>query len=81
MPTKKKYSLKVKVNNEEFTKRTDNIEEGIMALKPAFVHTEMYLTAKGGDMVSERKLNLVQARKLFSDSDYRQIFIHNLLLQ
>ena len=79
--TPKKYSLQMKVNNETHTKRTDDLEEGIVSLQPDVVHTEMYMTAKAGDMVAERKLTLVQARKLFNDKVFRQIFINNLLLQ
>lgn len=81
MNTKKKYSIKAKVNNEDVIKRTNDLEEGIMSLKPDFVHTEMYITASDSKMISARKLTLIQARKLFADSEYRQIFINNLLLQ
>lgn len=80
MNTKKKYAIKAKVNNETITKRTDDIEEGILAIKPDFVHTEMYITASDHKMISSRKLTLIQARKLFADSVYRRVFINNLLL-
>lgn len=79
--TKKKYSLQLKVNHETHKKQTDNLEEGIVWLKPDVVYTEMYLTAQAGEQVAERKLTLVQARKLFADKAFRQIFINNLLLQ
>lgn len=79
--TPKKYSLQMKVNNETHTKLTDDLEAGIVLLKPDVVYTEMYMTAKAGNMVAERKLSLVQARKLFTDPTFRQIFINNLLLQ
>jgi hypothetical protein len=73
-------SLMVKFNGFEEEKRTDNIDEAILSFKPEMLMTEMYITAKKGEMVSERKLTLVQGRKLFNNESFRQIFINNLLL-
>ncbi len=78
--TLKKYSVQMLFNNEKFTKRTDDLAETFVSLKPAQLHTDMYVIVKKGGAVMERHLNLVQGRKLFANSDYREIFINNLLL-
>lgn len=78
--TPKAYSLVFKFNGFTKKKFTDNLDEAIQAVKPPLLLTEMYVTAKKGDAVSERKLNLVQGRKLFNDSVFREVFINNLLL-
>ncbi len=74
------FSLEVKFNGFTKKKRTDNLDIAILSLKPELLLTEMYVTATKGKAVSERKLNLVQGRKLFNDSSFREIFINNLLL-
>lgn len=77
------YTLKMLFNGESFTKRTNNIEEAILDLKPELLHTELYfvLDKKGSEEPIERKLNLVQGRKLFINEDFRAVFLNNLLLQ
>ena len=76
----KKYGVTFLINGETKRKRTDNIEEAILSVKPPLVHTEMFVTVKVGDNRIERKLNLINARKLFNDSLFREIFINNLML-
>ncbi len=56
-----------------------DLEGAIMYLKPDFVHTEMYITIKNGQFVYERKLNLIQGRKLFADPVAREILLNNVL--
>lgn len=75
-----KYSLKMLFNGEEFNTKTSNLDEAILALKPEVLHTEVYLTAQKGEEVSERRLNLHQAKRLFVDDITRQVFVQNLLL-
>lgn len=76
----KTYSLWVKFNGIEKRKRTDDLNETMKALKPDWLHTEMYVKVKKGDTTSERHLNLVQAKRMFSDDMSREIFINNLHL-
>ena len=76
----KKYGVTFLINGETKRKRTDNIEEAILAVKPEMLHTEMYITVKVGKNLIERKLPLINARKLFNDSTFREIFINNLML-
>lgn len=76
----KTYSLWVKFNGIEKRKRTDDLNETLKSLKPDWLHTEMYVKVKKGDTTSERHLNLVQAKRMFSDDLSREIFINNLHL-
>ena len=76
----KTYSLWVKFNGIEKRKRTDDLNETLKSLKPDWLHTEMYVKVKKGDTTSERHLNLVQAKRMFSDDMTREIFINNLHL-
>jgi len=74
------YTLEMKINGEVFTRTTNDLDEAIQDLKPEMVYIETYVTATKGKATSERKLNLIQSRKLFNDAMFRQIFINNLLL-
>ena len=76
----KTYSLWVKFNGIEKRKRTDDLNETLKSLKPDWLHTEMYVKVKKGDTTSGRHLNLVQAKRMFSDDMSREIFINNLHL-
>lgn len=75
------YSLIMSFNGETFTKKTKDVRNAILSLKPEVLLTEMYVTLKNKDDVRERKLNLVQGKKLFNNSDFLDVFIINLLLK
>lgn len=60
-------------------KTTADLDESVMALKPDFLHTEMYLTVKNGPFLYERRLSLIQGRKMFADPMYREILLNNVL--
>lgn len=79
-PEPKAYSVWAKFNGMEFRKRTNDLQQAILDLKPDILHTEMYLIAKKGKESSERQLNLKQGKKLFNDDMFREVFINNLLL-
>ena len=74
------YSLKMKFNGEEFTTTADNLDEAVLSLKPKQLHTEVFVTASDGRTVSERRWKLIEAKRVFSDADVREIFLNNLLL-
>lgn len=78
--TPKKYELEMLFNGEKYKKSTDNIPEAILSFKPEFLHTELYVIVKEGKEVTDRRLNLVQGRKLFMNDDFLEVFINNLLL-
>ena len=80
--TKTKYNLRFIFNEKTHNKRTSDIKEAILSLKPEMVYTESYLIIKptGSKDLTERHLNLPNTRKLFRDEQYLDIFINNLLL-
>ena len=80
MSAQHSYSIELKINGETHTFSGDSLEELILNTEPEMVLTEAYITARKGDVVMERKLNLNQARDLYRNPGYREIFINNLLL-
>lgn len=78
--TQPTYYLTVKINGETKRKRTSDLNATIAALKPAWLHTEVYITVKKGKQVAERRLTLINAKRVFQDDIARQVFINNLLL-
>jgi len=79
-PKAKAYSLEATFNGETYTSKTDDLGEALLKMKPAQLHTEIYVTAKKGEEVSERRLSLTQGKRVFIDDIVRQVFIQNLLL-
>jgi len=74
------YSLIVTMNGKTQTKRTGDLDASIAALKPAWLHTEVYVTVKKGKEKAERRLTLNNAKRVFQDHIARQVFINNLIL-
>lgn len=74
------YHLTLNFNGETFTKRPKDIKKAILSLKPEMLLTEMYVTLKNKKDIRERKLTLIQGRKLFNNEDFLDIFINNLLI-
>lgn len=72
--------IKFIFNGETVTKQTDNIEKAILDVAPDFLHTEMFVSIKTKEDTIERKLNLLEGRKLFANETFREIFINNLLI-
>ena len=75
---KKKYALKAVINGKRYSKRTNDIEQTLMELKPEFVLTEMYVTVKQDNAVIERRLLPLDAKKFYRDEIFRMIFINSL---
>jgi hypothetical protein len=75
------YSLTLIINGETIKKRNADIEKALMSAKPELVFCEMYVTATKDKRTAERRLPLIQARKLFNDDVFRQIFLNNLLIE
>ena len=77
---KPKYVLEMIFNGETFTVKTDNVDEAIINLKPEQLLTELYIKLTNGEMVVERRMNLVEGRKLFINEVTREVMVNNLLL-
>lgn len=75
-----KYTITANFNGKTFNTETDDVSKAIDELKPEQLLTEMYITVRGNELVSDRRLNLIQGRKLFANPEYKEIFINNLLL-
>lgn len=77
-----KYNLKLIFNEKTHSKRTSDIKGAILSLKPEQVYTELYLIVSpvGSKDLTERHLKLQKAKNLFTDEQYMDIFINNLLL-
>lgn len=73
------YMLEMIFNGVTFSRNTFDLKRAIIALKPEQLLTESYIIITKGDALFERKLTLVQGRKLFNDEQNLDIFINNLL--
>lgn len=73
-------TISFKFNGETKSKRTEDVFKAIEAVKPPILHTEMYVTIKKNGHKIERRLNLVDARRVFRDEMARTVFINNLHL-
>ncbi len=78
--TKPTYSLTVLMNGEKINKRTQDLDATLASLKPVWLHTEVYVIVKKGKQTVERRLTLVNAKRVFNNDVVRQVFINNLLL-
>jgi len=78
--TPKAYSVWAKFNGVEIKKKTDDLDKTIKEMKPDWLHTEVYFKVTKDKVTSERHLNLIQAKRMFSDDFNREVFINNLLL-
>lgn len=79
--TQSPYLMSFKFNGELKRKRTTDVEKAIDEVRPPILHTELYFTLKKGSHLIERRLNLIQGRKLFRDNVAREIFVNNLMLE
>jgi hypothetical protein len=80
MPAKKEYTLWASLNGIEVNKKVSDLDAAIAALKPDWLHTDVYFKVTKGDATSERRLLLRDAKRMFNDDFVRQVFITNLLL-
>lgn len=76
-----KYDITIGMNGETYSCITDNVKEYILSLKPELLFSEIYVTIKTTEDIIERKLNLIQGKRLFSDEMNMDIFINNLFLE
>lgn len=71
-------------NGEQYEKRPkseDDVKEAILSVKPETMLTEMYITFKRGTDVRERKLPLHEARQLFINEQFLEVFVLNLIIK
>lgn len=77
-----KYNLTLLFNGETKKKRTENIKDTILSLKPEVLYTEVYviLSEVGSKNKTERRLSLRQGKQLFNSDSFFDVFIINLLV-
>lgn len=77
-----KYNLTLLFNGETKKKRTENIKDTILSLKPEVLYTEVYviLSEVGSKNKTERRLSLRQGKQLFNSDSFLDVFIINLLV-
>lgn len=76
----KAFSVTAIINGETYSKKTNDVQETLLSLKPDLVLTEMYVTVKKGEAIAERRLTAKQARHFFNDDIFRMVFMNNLLI-
>lgn len=74
------YQLIMHFNGETFQCWTNNLQISILSFKPVEVHTEGYIKIIKGTNFYERRLPLVNMRKLFNDPQTLEIMLANLYL-
>jgi len=77
---KKDYLLEVVMNNETFTVETNDLNEALIAMKPEQLLSEVYVKVTKGEAVCERRLSLVEAKRVFQVEVNREVFVNNLLI-
>ena len=75
----KEYKIEMKFNGETFNEVTEDPKKAIMSFKQEMILTESYITITKGEAEFQRKLTLVQTRKIFNDEVALDIFINNIL--
>lgn len=76
--------LILKFNGETYEKRPkseDDVKKAILSVKPEMMLTEMYITFKRGTDMRERRLPLHDARQLFNNEQYLEVFVINLTMK
>lgn len=74
-----KYTLSISMNGEVFLRKTNNIKEELQKFTPEQVFTEVYINITKGMADFTRRLTLPNAKRLFRDQEYQEIFLNNLL--
>lgn len=70
-------------NGLSFIKQTDDITKTILELAPEVLYTEVFIIVRNNKTkeVTDRRLSLMQGKKLFLSETHLEIFINNLLLE
>ena len=74
------YKLWAKLNDKEYEAETNNLDEAIFSLKPEILYTALHLKITKGGKTVDKYLYLKDARRLFTNSLTRFVFVKNLNL-
>ena len=75
------YKLTMKLNDTVFNCVTDNLEEAILANKPAFLKTKVILTIEKDGKVCEKQVFGFQGRQLFRNPVFLRTLIRKLIFK
>jgi len=78
--TTDRITFTMSFNGEVYTKRPTDLDKAILSLRPEILFTDIFMTVKRGTHETIKRLTLPEGRKLFNDSDMREITINNLLI-
>jgi hypothetical protein len=77
---KKDYLLEVVMNNETYSVETNDLNQALVDLKPEQLLSEVYVKVTKGEAVCERRLSLIEAKRVFQVEVNREVFVNNLLI-
>ncbi len=77
-PKAKTFHLWVKLNDKVHETDTDNLDEAIVALKPEILYTALHMKITKNGKTVDKYLYLKDARRFFTNSLTRFVFIKNL---
>lgn len=78
---KKEFSVELKVNDEVYKAKTDNLAEALIELQPPMMKTHVTITVKKGKKVAERFLLLQKAKLMFRSRIGVDAFVNTLIFK
>lgn len=75
-----KYKVVIKMNDETFTCKTDDIKSALSQFKPPVFKSKVVITVSNAYDTVERVMMIHKARMLFRNQMTMQVFIKNILL-
>ena len=75
-----KYHLEMIFNNETFHTDTNDIAESILSFKPRQLLTEMFINITRDGATSQRRLNRMRGRRIFSNPESLEIFLMSVFV-
>jgi len=80
--TPKEYTLTMRFNGETNRIRTDDLDSAILAFKPIFLKTKIFMKIRRKDKaVYEKVIFPMQGRLLFMNKMSRQVFLNRLIFK
>lgn len=78
---KLRYNLTIKLNDQVFTCKTNDIAQALMSFKPSVVKTKMYVKVEDGKKSCERQVFVFRAKQIFRNKLSMDIFIRTLIFK
>lgn len=75
-----KYKVVIKMNDETFTCKTDDLMSAFSQFKPPMFRSKVVITVSNAYDTVERVMMIAKARMLFRNKVTMQVFVKNILL-